>query len=159
MKSTNQFRRKAVWLAIMAPVLLFAPGFSLADESKAIEVDVAGVSNVPSLITAIKKAAGGLLPNSVKDAEFRAEIARVFVQNARAAAEKGYRIPKWVLEKLPHHRKVVFPFLGVATFAILGVLFTVPVSTIIIAVLASMVIMSVAVSAAIKAMVNKPRQV
>lgn len=151
MESINLFRRKALMMGMATPLLVCFPRIVLAEElvaEKPIEVNVEGVTNVKSLIRAMRTAAGGLLPDSIKDSEFRAEIARVFVKNARAAAEQGYKVPKWVLERL-HLRKVVFPFLGLATFFIAGILFTVPVSTIIIAVLASMAIMTVAVTAAI----------
>lgn len=137
--------------------MLATPITGWTDGREPIPVDVSGVKNVPSLIRAIKKAAGNLLPDSVKDAEFRAEIARVFVKNARAAAAQGYRVPRWVLNRLPNQR-VVFPVLGIAFFAIHGIYFAVPVSTIIVAVIASIVLMTVAISAAIKAMVEEVKE-
>jgi hypothetical protein len=108
---------------------------------------------VPKLIQAIKKAARGRLPDSMPDTEFISEFARTFVQNARAAAENGFKIPQWVLDKLPA-RKVVFPVLGVMIFTAYGIPFAIPVATVIYAVLGSIVLMTTAILAAIRALVQ-----
>lgn len=117
-----------------------------------IEVDVKDVKDVPTLIAAIRKSAGNLLPSAFKDEDFYDSIAEKFVANARAAADLGYKIPQWVLDKLPYKRKVVLPFLGIALFTYAGIAFAVPVSTVILAVLASIVLMTVAIGKAIAAL-------
>lgn len=153
MDAVNQFRRKTILLGIATPVLIFAPSISIAAGLQPIQVDVTGVTDVPGLISAIRKSAGSLLPVSITDDELRAEIAKVFVANVHAAAELGFQIPQWILYKMPQ-RKVVFPVLGIAIFWIGGIQFAIPVATIITAVLASMAIMAVAVSVAIGAMIS-----
>jgi len=62
-----------------------------------IQFDVTGVTDVPSLIAAIKRAAGSLLPAK----EFYRHFAKVFIENARSAADVGYQIPDWILDRLP----------------------------------------------------------
>lgn len=94
-----------------------------------------------------------MLPKSLPDKEFYKEFAKVFVANARAAADHGFQIPEWVLERLPK-RKVIFPVLGIAIFTVYGVTFAVPVATIMAAVLASFAIMVTAVVAALRATVS-----
>lgn len=151
MESINRSRRNAVWMLMATPALLLMPSAVLSKEPEAITVDVSGVTDVPSLILAIKKAAGNLLPASIKDEVFHAELAKIFVENAHAAAEHGFHIPQWILDKLPN-RKVFFVIplvLGVAVLMINGVPFRVAVKTIISAVLASIVLMATAISAAI----------
>jgi hypothetical protein len=118
-----------------------------------IDVDVSGVDTIPKLIEAIRKAGGQWLPNRIPDAEFIKEFARTFVQNARAAAESGFKIPQWVLDSLPA-RKVVVPVLGVMIFTAYGIQFVIPVATVVTAVLGSMALMTTAVVAAISAMVQ-----
>ena len=142
MTSADQIRRKVLGIGLAAPALFL---MSCADQPKKpepISVDVSDVKDVPSLIRAMKTAAGNLLPNNIKDKDFYSEFARIFVENARAAADKGYPIPKWVLDKLPQ-RKVIFPFLGVVTFPIWGVYYTVAVGAIVEAVIWSIVFMTV----------------
>lgn len=118
-----------------------------------VVVDVAGVTDVPSLIAAMKRQAGNLLPKHLADKEFYAEFAKVFVEHARSAADIGYQVPEWILDKLPH-RKVVIPALGLAIFALGGVTFVIPVGTIIAAVIASIAVMTIALVAAIRAAVS-----
>lgn len=118
-----------------------------------IHVDVAGVTDVPSLIAAIKRAAGGLLPAKMPDKEFYQHFAKVFIENARSAADVGYQVPDWILDRLPQ-RKVVFPVLGIAIFTLYGIQFAVPVSTIVGAVLASIGLMTLALGAALSAVIQ-----
>lgn len=122
-------------------------------KSNTIEVDVTGVDSIPKLIEAIKKAAKGRLPDSMPDSEFVSEFARVFVENARAAAEQGFKIPEWILDKLPT-RKVVFPALGIMMFTAYGIKFIIPVGAVIAATLGSIGMMGVAIVSAINAMLN-----
>ena len=122
-------------------------------KSNTVEVDVTGVDSIPKLIEAIKKAGKGRLPNSIPDSTFISEFARVFVENARAAAEQGFKIPEWVLDKLPA-QKVVFPALGIMMFTAYGINFIIPVGTVIAATLGSIAIMGLAILAAISAMLN-----
>ncbi len=128
MESINQFRRKAIIFGMAAPMLGLA---SCATEPTPppppIRVDTAGVKSVPDLIEAIKKAAGPLLPSSLKMDDFFRIIAESFVESAHAAADAGYPIPKWVLNALPA-RKVAAPIFVV--LVILGVKFLVPLSVI-----------------------------
>lgn len=160
MEQINRSRRNAIKILMAAPALLLMPCAAYAQKTKPIPVDVAGVTDVPSLIRAIRKAAGGLLPASIKDEVFQAEFAKVFVNNARAAAERGYRIPQWVLDKLPARKAFVFiPFAAaVIVLMINGVPFSVAVETVITAVLASIVLMASSIMDAIRA-VNKPEMV
>lgn len=118
-----------------------------------IHVDVAGVTDVPSLIAAIKRAAGSLLPTKMPDKEFYPHFAKVFVENARSASDVGYLVPDWILDRLPQ-RKVVFPLLGIAIFTLYGIQFAVPVATIVTAVLASIGLMTLALVAALRAAVQ-----
>lgn len=150
MESINRSRRNAVKMLAGAPLLLI-PSVTLALKPEPISVDVSGVTDVPSLILAIRKTAGGLLPASIKDGEFHAEFAKIFVGNAHAAAEHGFHVPQWILDKLPS-RKVFFAIplaLGVAVLMINGVPFRIAVETIISAVLASIVLMASAITNAI----------
>ena len=140
-------RRHFILTAIAFPLVASAASPS------PIEVDVSNVKDVPSLIAAIRRAGGNLLPKSLPDKEFYIAFAKVFVANARAAADHGFQIPEWVLERLPK-RKVIFPVLGIAIFTIYGITFAVPVATIMAAVLASFAIMVTAVVAALHAAVS-----
>ena len=157
MESINKSRRNAIKMLMAAPALLLMPCAAHAQKIEPIPVDVSGVTDVPSLIRAIQKAAGSLLPASIKDEVFHAGFAKAFVENARTAAERGFRIPQWVLDKLPN-RKVAFVIplvLGVVILMINGVPFSVAVETIITAVLASIVLMASSISDAIRS-VKKP---
>ncbi|MEN9493700.1 MAG: hypothetical protein RJA63_4149 [Pseudomonadota bacterium] len=118
-----------------------------------IAVDVFGVDTVPKLIDAIKRAGGKWLQDSIPDTEFIKAFAHTFVQNAWAAAENGFKIPQWVLDKLPA-RKVVFPILGVMVITLFGIEFLIPVATVITAVLGSMALMATAILAAIGALLK-----
>jgi len=146
-------KRRSILTAGVISALAFMSGCATQNKKTGpIQVDVSGVKDVPSLIAAIKKSAGSLLPASITDETFYREFANSFVKNARAAAELGYSIPKWVLDKLPPQRKVVLPFLGVAVFMVAGVALAVPVSTIIIAVLASIILLGSAIISALSAL-------
>lgn len=70
-----------------------------------------------------------------------------------AAAENGFKIPQWVLDKLPA-RKVVFPILGVMVITLFGIEFLIPVATVITAVLGSIALMATAILAAISALLQ-----
>lgn len=87
------------------------------------------------------------------DSDFISEFARVFVENARAAAEQGFKIPQWVLDKLPT-RKVVLPALGIMIFTAYGIKFIIPVGAVIAATLGSIGMMGVAILAAINTLFN-----
>lgn len=160
MEPINRSRRNLVKMLMAAPALLLAPCIAQAEQQKTIPVDVSGATDVPSLIRAIRKAAGGLLPASIKDEVFHAEFAKVFVKNARAAAERGFRIPQWVLDKLPIRKAFVFIPLAAAVIVLMinGVPFSVAVETIITAVLASIVLMASSITNAIRS-ANKPEVV
>lgn len=147
----DQKRRAFIKTGAAFPLLFLVACASSPKKIGPIEVDVSNVKDIPSLIAAIKKAGGKLLPESLKDEEFYEKFAGIFVKNARAAADLGYKIPQWVLDKLPHKKSVALPVLGVAVFAVAGVMFAVPVSTLIISVLASIVLMMYAIGAAITA--------
>jgi hypothetical protein len=160
MEPINKSRRNAVKMLMAAPALLFAPCIAQAEQQKPIPVDVSGVTDVPSLIRAIRRTAGGLLPASIKDEVFHAEFAKAFVKNARAAAERGFRIPQWVLDKLPARKVFVFiPFAAaVIVLMINGVPFSVAVETVVTAVLASIVLMASSITNALHS-ANKPEVV
>jgi hypothetical protein len=152
MHSTHTLRRRSLINGSLALLLISAFGCTTQPPKPTpIKVDVSGVDSVPKLIQAIKKAAGGRLPDNMPDAEFISEFARTFVQNARAAAENGFKIPQWVLDKLPT-RKVVFPVLGVLIFTPYGIPLAIPVATVIYAVLGSIVLMTTAILGAISAL-------
>ena len=160
MHSTHDPRRRSLVNGSLAVLLIAAFGCtSQPPKPPPIEVDVSGVDSVPKLIQAIKKASGGRLPDHMPDTEFISEFARVFVKNARAAAENGFKIPQWVLDKLPARKVVllvpaVMPFLGLVEFTFLGAAFTVPVAGVITAVLGSIVLMTTAIFAAINALLR-----
>lgn len=152
MHSTHDPQRRSLINGSLALLLMSAFGCATQPPKPTpIEVDVSGVDSVPKLIQAIKKAAAGRLPDRMPDTEFISEFARTFVENARAAAENGFKIPQWVLDKLPA-RKVVFPVLGVMIFTAYGIQFAIPVATVITAVLGSIALMTTAIIAAISAL-------
>lgn len=162
MNHVEMNRRKLVLALASIPLITLSSCVSNPPKKEGpIEVDVRDVKDVPSLIAAIRKSAGNLLPNSFKDENFYDWIAEKFVHNARAAADLGYKIPQWVLDKLPPKRNVVLPLLGVALFTYAGIAFAVPVSTLIIAVLASIVLMTMALGKAITALFgdNNPAKI
>lgn len=159
MEPISKSRRNAIKMLMATPVLMM-PSFAQAKAPEPIVVDVSGVKDVPGLILAIKKAAGNLLPASIKDEVFHAEFAKIFVNNARAAYERGFHIPQWILDKLPSRKVAVLPLLilGVVILMINGVSFSVAVETIISAVLASIILMASAIAAAIQ-LAKKPEVV
>jgi hypothetical protein len=144
----DQYRRKLITMAMALPVFALTPRFVQSKTPDPIKVDVSGVTDVPSLITAIKKAAGNLLPASISDDVFYREFAKTFVDNARSAYENGFQVPQWILDKLPR-RNAVLPLLalGVVILMISGVPFLVAVGIVISAVIASIVLMAAAISA------------
>jgi hypothetical protein len=146
-------KRRLVVQALFGAAVATTYGCSL-QKPKSIEVDVSGVDSVPKLIAAIKKAGGRWLPDSMPDTPFVHEFAQAFVANAHAAAQLGYAIPRWVLDKVPT-RKVVFPALGLMIIPFAGIEFVIPVATVIVAVLGSILIMTAAIVSAI-AEVKKP---
>ncbi len=159
MNSTHDPQRRSLINGSLALLLMSAFGCSTQPPKPApIEVDVSGVDSVPKLIHAIKKAAAGRLPDRMPDTEFISEFARTFVDNARAAAENGFKIPQWVLDKLPT-RKVVFPVLGVMIFTAYGILFAIPVETVIVAVLGSIALMVTAILVAIRVLLQSNAKV
>jgi hypothetical protein len=124
-----------------------------------IEIDSSDVTDIPSLINSIRRAGGKWIPKTVKDEDFLDPFANLFITYAHAAADNGYPVPNWILSRLPN-KKVIFPILGVATFPLWGITFTVPTATIITAVLGSITIMTTALVAAIKlATSSKPEPV
>lgn len=145
----NKKRRDILKAGIAIPFALLVACSSAPKKSGPINVDISNVKDIPSLILAIKQSAGNLIPTSIKNEDFFAEFADVFVKNARAAADHGYAIPQWILDKLPPNKKVVFPILGVAILTISGVQVAIPVATLIVAVLASIPLMMVAILSAI----------
>jgi len=147
MSQTINFQRRSLINGSLALAMASAFG-CVSQPAKPIEVDVSGVDSVPKLIQAIKNAARGRLPATMPDTEFIGQFARTFVKNARAAADNGFKIPQWVLDKLPA-RKVAFPALGVMIFTAYGIEFVIPTSTVIIAVLGSIVLMTTAILSAI----------
>ena len=140
-------RRKLILASLLLPIT------ASAAPSVPIHVDVTGVTDVPSLIAAIKRSAGSLLPAKMPDKDFYNHLAKIFIQNARSAADLGYQVPDWILDRLPQ-RKVVFPVLGIAIFTLYGIQFAVPVSTIMAAVLASIGLMTLALGAALSSAVQ-----
>lgn len=158
MRSPHNRQRRSLINGAIA--LLFTSAYGCSSQPpkpkpkpKPIEVDVTRIDSVPKLIQAIKQAAGGRLPESMPDASFISEFARTFVQNARAAAENGFNIPQWVLDKLPA-RKVVVPVLGVMLFTAYGIQFVIPVATVVVAVLGSMALMTTAIVVAIREIIQ-----
>lgn len=80
------------------------------------------------------------------DSKFISEFARVFVENARAAAEQRFKIPEWVFDRLPM-RKVVLPALGMMIYTMYGIKFVIPIGVIVGAMLESIGVMRVAILA------------
>ncbi len=155
MQSTHGLQRRSLLNGGLALLLTSAFGCSFQPpKPKPIAVDVTGIDSVPKLIQAIKRAANGKLPASMPDTDFILEFARTFVQNARAAAENGFKIPQWVLDKLPARKVALVPFLGVMIFTAYGIKFVIPVAAVIVAVLGSIALMTTAIVAAISAMVQ-----
>lgn len=118
-------------------------------KAEAIKVDVSKVKDVPSLIAAIKKAGAHVLPKDIPDEVFYKEFAKTFVENAKSAVKRGYKIPEWILNKLPLDDKVVVPAFGMVAFTLAGALFVLPLDVIFIAVLGSILLMSALVDNAI----------
>ncbi len=125
----------------------------MANPRSPINIDVIGVTDVPSLIAATKRATGSLLPANMPDSAFFAAYANIFIENARTAADAGFQVPTWILDRLPR-RRVVFPVLGIAIFTLYGIQFAVPVATIMSAVIVSIGLMTYAVGAALKAAIE-----
>jgi hypothetical protein len=147
MNSIDKSRRSVLKLLLAAPALLISGNIAMANNpiiQAPIPVEVSGVSDVPSLIRAIRNSAPGLVPSSTKDEVFHAELAKIFVRNAQAASEQGLHVPQWILERLPKRRVFfVIPIvLGVVILMINGVPFRMAVETVITAVLASIVLMT-----------------
>ncbi len=150
----DKTRRTLLSVGVLSALAFMSGCATQSKKLGPIQVDVSDVKDIPSLIAAIKKSAGSLLPASVTDKTFYEEFANSFVKNARAAADLGYAIPQWVLDKLPSQRKVVLPVLGVALIVVYGVPLLIPVATIIFAVLASIVLMVGAIITAISALLS-----
>ena len=127
MQSISKFRRKVIVFGVTVPMLCLASCATEPTPPAPIRVDTIGVKSVPDLISAIKKAAGPLLPSSVTMDDFFRSIAESFVESAHAAADAGYPIPKWILDALPA-RKVAAPIFVV--LVIFGIKFLVPLSVI-----------------------------
>lgn len=135
----NQYRRTLLCFGLSAPMLCLASCATPPTPPAPIPVDVTGVKSVHDLIAAIKKAAGPLIPSSVKMEDFFRGIAATFVEYAHAAAGAGYPVPKWVLEALPMRKTVAPPIFVV--MILFGVKFLVPLSTIVETVLFSITAM------------------
>ena len=118
-------------------------------EPEPIQVDVSNVKDVPSLIAAIKKAGINVLPKDIPNEIFYKEFAAKFVENAKNAVSRGYKIPEWVLDRLPLEGKVFVPAFGMVVFTLFGALFIMPLDIIFIAVLGSIVLMSTMISSEI----------
>lgn len=82
------------------------------------------------------------IPNEI----FYKEFAKQFVQNAKAAVDRGFKIPDWVLDRLPLERKVFIPPWGMVAFTAGGALFLLPLDVIFIAVLGSIALMAITIS-------------
>jgi hypothetical protein len=118
-------------------------------EAVPIKVDVSKVKDVPSLIAAIRKAGAHVLPKDIPDEVFYKEFATKFVENAKSAVKRGYKIPDWILDKLPLEEKVFIPPFGMVAFTLAGALFVLPLDVIFIAVLGSIILMSTLIDDAI----------
>ena len=141
MTSANQTRRKLLATGLALPALALTSYAQELRRPAPIPVDVSDVRDVPSLIRAMRKAAGSALPTTLKDEEFHSAFAQIFVQYAHAAADNGYLVPRWVLDRLPM-RKVAAPALGFITFPVWGTYFSLSIEAIVKAVLASMALMA-----------------
>lgn len=156
----NISRRNLLKAAVGIAVFSFTAGcVSQPTKSGPIELDVSKIKDIPSLIAEMKSAAGSAWPNGFKNEDLYPKLAEIFVKNAKAAYEQGYKIPQWVLDRLPQQKKVVLavaalPLLGVAEFSVGAVAFTVPVSTIITAIIASIVVMTGSIIMAIKSVLT-----
>lgn len=148
-ESINSSRRKLIQAALAIPILLIPSCANVPKKAEPIKVNTTDVKDIPSLIAAIKHACGTKLPQHIDSEDLYKQFADIFVKNARAAADRGYPIPQWVLDKLPPERKVTFPILGVAILTIAGIEVAIPVATIILASLASIPLMMVSLLAAI----------
>ena len=160
MKENLNFKRRNLLSAIIsAPFLLVACASNKASivpkQPEAIRVDVTGVKDVPSLIAAIKVAGANVLPKNLPVEAFYKEFAKQFVKNATAAVDRGFKIPNWVLDRLPPERKVLLPAFGLVAFTIGGALFVMPLDVIFIAVLASLTLMTVAIYGAITSLLDE----
>lgn len=134
------------------PKLVPMPQLSLPSKPvtpRPIEVDVSGVTDVPSLIAAIKYAGRNYLPKNLKDEDFFDEIAKAFVEYAHAAADNGYPIPQWVLDKIPQRKTAASFLLATLVLWAFGVPFVLAVKIVVIAVLASIGLMTAAILGAI----------
>jgi hypothetical protein len=132
-------------------LLLLACAPIPAAPPKPIELDTSTVTNIPSLIAAIRKAAGNRIPTHYSDSDFHKELAQVFVEYAHAAADNGYPIPDWVLQKIPRRKVgVLFPSFIIMVF--FGVPIKIAVAVIFMAVIASVALMTVAILSAIAAL-------
>lgn len=148
-ESTNSQRRKLIKAGFAIPILLLASCANIPKKMEPVKVNTTDVKDIPSLIAAIKQACGSLLPENISTEDLYKQFAGIFVNNARAAADSGYPIPQWILDKLPPNRKVGFPLLGVAILTIAGIEVAIPVATIILASLASIPLMIASLLAAI----------
>jgi hypothetical protein len=145
----NSKRRKLTKAACLIPMLFFTSCATSPKSKEPILVNTTNVKDIPSLISAIKQAGGHMIPDNFSVEELYKQFADTFVKNARAAADNGYPIPEWILDRLPPSRKVTFPILGVAILTIAGIEVAIPVATIIIATLASIPLLMVSLLSAI----------
>jgi hypothetical protein len=118
-----------------------------------VHVDVSGVDSMPKLIEAVNNAARPWGSEVIPDSRLIAECARTFVTNAHAAVEQGYKIPQWVLDRIPA-RRVAVPVLGMMMFSAYGITFLIPVATVIVATLGSLALMTTAIIAATRELIS-----
>lgn len=155
MRNHINLRRRHLILGALSSSILIATGCTTTPKKepptpKPISVDVSNVKDVPSLIAAIKKAGKNVIPRDLADEVFYKEFAEKFIANARAAIDRGFKIPDWIVEKLPGQRKVGLVGWGLVAFTFGGAMFVLPIEIIFIAVLGSIFVMSSALSTALE---------
>lgn len=155
MRNHIDVHRRHLVLGALSSTLLITTGCATSSKKeppppKPITVDVSNVKDVPGLIAAIKKAGKNVIPKDLPDEIFYKEFAEKFIANARTAIDRGFKIPDWIVDKLPGQRKVGLVGWGLVAFTFGGAMFVLPLEIIFIAVLGSIFVMSTALSTALE---------
>ncbi len=119
-----------------------------------IIVDTSTVTDVPSLLRAIKNAGASVLPSSTPDHLILRALAQEFTKHSRDIVEKlNIQIPEEIRSRIPYSLRKNFSSDAIAAgvlVTILGVVFLIPKVVLATAVIASLAVMSAYIVQAVK---------
>lgn len=137
---------------IIFPIFM---GCAEKEKTKIVYLDPNKIKNLDDLVREIKIGASDRLPSNIELHEIYKKLADAFVEYSQDALQAGIAIPSIIRDKLPKKKKIVVPAMMI--FTLWGIKFIIPIATFFNAVLGSLAVMAVFISAAITSALSSSR--